>query len=167
VFQLPILFVCEDNQYAATTKTASVTGGDGPAARAVSLGLPTQTLDGNGVEAIADVVAETVARIRNGGGPEFLHVTTYRQKGHTSFDQAAYRPNGEAEKQMTDNDPIQRQKNVLMAVGVALDEMRAIHDAAQAEMARALQTAADTPFPDEGTAFTDVQDVGSPAMEAF
>ena len=68
---------------------------------------------------------------------------------------------------MADNDPIQRQKNVLMAVGVALDEMRAIHDAAHAEMSGALQTAATTPFPDEDMAFTDVQDVGSPVVEAF
>ena len=167
VFQLPVLFICEDNQYAATTETASVTGGDGPAARAVSLGLPTQTLDGNDVEAIADAVTETVARIRNGGKPEFLHVTTYRQKGHTSFDLAAYRPLGEAEKQIADNDPIQRHKNFLAAVGVAVDEMQAIHDAAQAEMGEALQTAANSPFPDEDMAFKDVQDVGSPAMEAF
>ena len=167
VFQLPVLFVCEDNQYAATTETASVTGGDGPAARAASLGLPTQTLDGNCVEAIADAVTEIVARIRNGGGPEFLHVATYRQKGHTSFDLAAYRPLGEAENQMANNDPIQRHKNLLAAVGVAVDEMQAIHDAAQAEMAEALQTAADSPFPDEDMAFKDVQDVGSPSMEAF
>ena len=68
---------------------------------------------------------------------------------------------------MTDNDPIQRQKNVLIAAGVVLDEMRVIHDAAQAEMAGALRAAAGTPFPDENLAFTDVQDVGSPAMEAF
>ena len=167
VFQLPVLFVCEDNQYAATTETASVTGGDGPAARAASLGLPTQTLDGNCVEAIADAVTEIVARIRNGGGPEFLHVATYRQKGHTSFDLATYRPLGEAENQMANNDPIQRHKNLLAAVGVAVDEMQAIHDAAQAEMAEALQTAADSPFPDEDMAFKDVQDVGSPSMEAF
>ena len=167
VFQLPIIFVCEDNQYAATTKTTSVTGGDGPAARAASLGLPPQTLDGNDVEAIADAVTETITRSRNGGRPEFLHVITYRQKGHTSFDQAAYRPDGEADKQMADNDPIQRQKNVLATVGVAADEMQAIHDAAQAEMAGALQTAADTPFPDAALAFTDVQDVGSPVLEAF
>ncbi len=167
VFQLPVLFICEDNQYAATTETASVTGGDGPAARAVSLGLPTQTLDGNDVEAIADAVTETVARIRNSGKPEFLHVTTYRQKGHTSFDLAAYRPLGEAEKQIADNDPIQRHKNFLAAVGVAVNEMQAIHDAAQAEMAEALQAAANSPFPDEEMAFKDVQDVGSPAMEAF
>ena len=167
VFQLPVLFVCEDNQYAATTETASVTGGDGPAARAASLGLPTQTLDGNCVEAIADAVTEIVARIRNGGGPEFLHVATYRQKGHTSFDLAAYRPLGESENQVVNNDPIQRHKNFLAAVGVAVDEMQAIHDAAQAEMGEALQTAANSPFPDEDMAFKDVQDVGSPSMEAF
>lgn len=167
VFGLPVLFVCENNQYAATTKTASVTGGDGPTARAASLGLPAQTLDGNDVEMIADTVDRAVARIRAGGGPEFLHVMTYRQRGHTSFDPAAYRPEGEAAGQIGANDPIQRQKDVLAAAGVEGAEMAAVHAAAQTEMAEALKIAADTPFPDEAMAFTDVQDIGSPALEAF
>ena len=69
-FQLPVLFICEDNQYAAATETASVTGGDGPAARAVL--WPTDAdIRRQCVEAIADAVTETVARIRNGGNPNF------------------------------------------------------------------------------------------------
>ena len=165
VFDLPILFVCEDNQYAATTKTKSVTGGDGPAARAASLGLPTLTLDGNDVESIADSVTACITRIRNGSGPEFLHVITYRQKGHTSFDEASYRPSGEADMQIKTNDPISRQRELLTDVGVNEAKIMAIHDAAQNEMVRALQIAANTPFPNEASAFTDVQDIGSPLTE--
>ena len=162
VFKLPILFVCEDNQYSATTKTCNVTGGDGPAARAASLGLITNALDGNDVELIVDAIAESTDRIRKGGGPEFIHSITYRQRGHTSFDQAGYRPRGEAESNISDNDPIHRQQEQLLSVGVEVDEISAIHKAAQIEMAEALRLAAETPFPDDSTAFTDVQDIGSP-----
>ena len=162
VFKLPILFVCEDNQYSATTKTCNVTGGDGPAARAASLGLITNTLDGNDVELIVDAIAESTDRIRKGSGPEFIHSITYRQRGHTSFDQASYRPKGEAESNINDNDPIHRQQEQLLTVGVEVDEIAAIHKAAQIEMAEALRLAAETAFPDDSTAFTDVQDIGSP-----
>jgi len=167
IFDLPILYVCEDNQYAATTKTKSVTGGDGPAARAEALGLRAQTLDGNDVETISDTVAEIVQRIRGGGGPEFLHVITYRQKGHTSFDAAAYRPEGEAAEQVAGNDPITRQHDVLRTAGIDEAELAAIRTAAEAEMIEVLRLAADTPFPADATVFHDVQDVGSPIREAF
>ena len=167
VFDLPILFVCEDNQYSSTTKTGSVTGGKGPAARARALGLRTTQIDGNDVELMADSVAEAVGRIRNGDGPEFLHVLTYRQAGHTSFDPAAYRPSGELEQQKTSNDPIARQREVLQMAGVSNDQLDKIHNEAQVEMIEVLKVASETPFPDDASAFEDVQDIGSPAQEAF
>ncbi len=167
VFELPVLFVCEDNQYSATTATRSVTGGPGPAARAEAMGLRVTVVDGNDVEAVANAADEMVARIRRGGGPEFLHALTYRQTGHTSFDQAAYRPEGEAERQRAENDPITRQRALLEAMGAYPAELDAIHNLAQREMAELLRQAADTPFPPEEQAFADVQDLGSPAKEAY
>ncbi len=167
VFDLPVLFVCEDNQWSATTATKSVTGGDGAGARAAAMGLRVTSVDGNDVEAVARAADEMVARIRAGGGPEFLHALTYRQTGHTSFDQAAYRPEGEAERHKAEDDPITRQQEVLAAMGLSLAELETIHDKAQAEMAALLQEAAATPFPPDNTAFADVQDIGSPAREAF
>jgi len=167
VFGLPVLFVCEDNQYSATTRTASVTSGDGPAARAAALGLRTHVVDGNDAEAVADIAAEITARLRAGGGPEFLHSITYRQSGHTSFDKAAYRPPGEAEAHRRDDDPIVRQRAVLAGMGVDEAELNAIHDAAQAEMIGLIAQAAATPFPDDDTALSDVQDIGSPERQAF
>jgi len=167
VFDLPILFVCEDNQYSSTTKTAVVTGGQGPAERARALGLRTTQIDGNDVETMVDTVTEVVARIRNGGGPEFLHVLTYRQAGHTSFDPAAYRTPEEVEQQKTTNDPITRQRETLRTAGVDDAQLQSIHKSAQEEMISVLQIASKTPFPDEARAFEDVQDIGSPAQEAF
>ena len=167
VFELPILFVCEDNQYSATTKTSNMTGGEGPAARAAAIGLRASTVDGNDAEAVADVAAEICSRLRAGGKPEFLHAMTYRQTGHTSFDPAAYRPEGEATKQTAENDPIARQRDTLLTAGVSDQAMTDIRDEAQAEMIEALRLAAASPFPDDDKAFLDVQDLGSPAMEAY
>ena len=167
VFDLPVLFVCEDNQWSATTSTRSVTGGDGAGARAAAMGLRVTTVDGNDVEAVARAADEMVDRIRAGGGPEFLHARTYRQTGHTSFDQAAYRPKGEAERHKAEDDPITRQRETLVGMGLDLDKLETIHAEAQAEMAALLQEAAATPFPPDNTAFTDIQDIGSPAKEAF
>jgi acetoin:2,6-dichlorophenolindophenol oxidoreductase subunit alpha len=167
VFGLPILFVCEDNQYSATTKTSNMTGGEGSAARAAAIGLRASTVDGNNAEAVADVTAEICSRLRAGGKPEFLHAVTYRQTGHTSFDQAAYRPEGEAAKQTAENDPIARQRDILLTAGVSDQAMTDIRGEAQAEMIEALRLAAASPFPDNDKAFLDVQDLGSPAVEAY
>ena len=167
VFDLPVLFVCEDNRYSATTFTADMTAGDGAAARARSFGITTHEVDGNDAEAVADLTAEIVARIRQTRKPEFLHAKTYRLDGHTYFDPASYRPEGEAEAEAKRSDPIMRQRSVLAAAGVSQDELTAIHDAAQSEMAAALDAARAAPWPDDATVFDDVQDLGSPAQEAF
>ena len=90
-FMLPVLFVCEDNRWSATSATGPLTAGDGAAARARSLDIPASTVDGNDVEAVHAQALLAVAAIRAGGGPRLLHALTYRLKGHVSVDPAAYR----------------------------------------------------------------------------
>lgn len=165
VFELPVLFVCEDNRYSATTLTSSMTAGRGAADRASALGLSASTIDGNQVEEVADCAAECVARIRAGGGPEFLHALTYRRSGHTSFDPASYRPADEAKREQQRADPIIRQRELLTLAGVALAELDRMHESAQREMTEILATAAATPFPPVSAALSDVQDIGSPELE--
>ncbi|MEM7190609.1 MAG: thiamine pyrophosphate-dependent dehydrogenase E1 component subunit alpha [Pseudomonadota bacterium] len=167
VFGLPILFVCEDNVYSATTRTSDMTSGPGAAARAEALGLRTTTVDGNDAEAVADTAVEIVARIRETRQPEFLHALTYRQHGHTYFDPAAYRPEGEADRKRAEDDPITRQREVLSTAGVAASDLDALHQAAQSEMTAALAAAAAAPWPADNSVFDDVQDVGSPSAEAY
>jgi len=167
VFDLPILFVCEDNLYSATTRTSSVTGGPGVAARAEALGLRATVVDGNDAEAVFKVSGEITTRLRAGGGPEFLHAITYRHTGHTSFDPAGYRPEGEAAEQAASNDPISRQRAALGTMGLSGADLDEIHANAQAEMIAVLAEAAATPFPGDDQAFSDVQDIGSPARGAF
>jgi TPP-dependent pyruvate/acetoin dehydrogenase alpha subunit len=167
VFELPILFVCEDNKYSASTRTERMTAGAGAAERARSFGIPTHEIDGNDVEAIADLTAEIVARIRERRKPEFLHARTYRLHGHTYFDPAKYRPDGEAAHQAATDDPIKRQRDTLKAAGVAEAAIRTVNEKAHAEMIEALAAATAAPWPADQTVFDDVQDVGSPAREAY
>ncbi|MEZ5852602.1 MAG: thiamine pyrophosphate-dependent dehydrogenase E1 component subunit alpha [Hyphomicrobiaceae bacterium] len=167
VFELPILFVCEDNKYSASTRTEAMTAGQGASERARSFGIRTHEIDGNDVEAVADLAAEIVARIRESGRPEFLHARTYRQHGHTYFDPATYRPKGEAAHQAATNDPIRRQRDTLASAGVVPAAIQSTHTNAQAEMIQALAEATAAPWPADNTVFDDVQDVGSPAQEAY
>ena len=161
IFDLPVLFVCEDNTFAATTRTAAVTAGPGPAARAESLGISPVGVDGNDVLAVDEAVRDLVQAIRVGGGPRFLHVKTYRLTGHTATDAAPYRTTEEVDAQWA-LDPIARCGAELEAAGITAETLDAIRTAAANEMDAALEAAKAAPWPDLSLAFTDVQDIGAP-----
>jgi len=165
VFHLPVLFVCEDNGFAATTRTKLMTAGDGPSARARSLGLVAEEIDGNDVLAVDLSAREAIRAVRD-GGPRFLHLHTYRLTGHTGADPAAYRPSEEVERRWLD-DPIARAAALLESAGVKGDALTAERDEAFREMREAYDAAKATPFPPVDQAFADVQDVGDPRVEAF
>ncbi|XWN30924.1 MAG: thiamine pyrophosphate-dependent dehydrogenase E1 component subunit alpha [Devosia sp.] len=167
VFHLPVLFVCEDNGWAATTRTSDMTGGEGAAARARSLGLAAETLDGSDVAAVDDAARAAIDRVRGGAGPMLLHAVTFRQTGHTSSDPGHYRPADEVAQRTESEDPITHCRNALMLAGVAAEELDAIASQAAAQMAENARFASDQPYPDADGAFDDVQDVGSPRHMAF
>ena len=157
IYQLPVLFVCEDNTYAATTYTVTMTAGDGPAARAESLGIPTTTVDGNDVLEVEQASRAIVTGMRAGSGPQFLHAKTFRLTGHTATDADAYRDAALVKARWQD-DPISRCAATLASVGVAEDELSAVRSAATAEMAAAVHAALDTPWPETVRAFDDVHE---------
>ncbi len=165
VFGLPVLFVCEDNGFAATTRAASMTAGPGASARASAFGIPAEQVDGNDVLAVEDAARAMIASVRGGGGPRFLHACTYRLTGHTGVDPAGYRPQDEvAEKHL--EEPLLRARDTLLDAGVAEAELDADEAAAEREMAAAYQAAKSAPFPPGTDAFRDVQDIGAPVPEA-
>jgi pyruvate dehydrogenase E1 component alpha subunit len=162
IYKLPVLFVCELNSFASTTRVEQVSAGPGAAARADSLGVPSYTVEGNGVVAVVDLAGELVPRIRAGGGPALIAARTYRLRGHTAADKAPYRDPREVEAKMVD-EPIARAARILLDHGVAgLDAHRA---AALAEMEQAVALAAAAPFPPLDEAYRDVQDIGAPLPE--
>ncbi|MBR0671026.1 thiamine pyrophosphate-dependent dehydrogenase E1 component subunit alpha [Neoroseomonas soli] len=165
LYRLPVLFVCEDNGFAAFTRNSAVTAGGGPAVRAEACGVPATVVDGEDVLAVDGAAADLVARIRAGGGPQFLHAKCYRWEGHTGTDAAAYRPAEEAAA-ARDRDCIGRLRAALEAAGVAATEIAAIEADAEAEMASHRAAAMAAAWPDLGAAFSDVQDSGAPAWPA-
>ena len=166
VFALPVLFVCEDNEWSATTRTADMTGGDGASARARAIGVHAEEVDGDDADAVADAALRLAGRVRGGAGPALLHARTYRHHGHTYFDPAAYRPAGEADARIARSDPIVRMRERLEGAGIDAAALDRIREDAAAEMAAALDAAKAAPMPAEETAWTDVQDVGSPVEAA-
>jgi pyruvate dehydrogenase E1 component alpha subunit len=164
VFDLPVLFVCEDNGFSATTRTRDMTGGDGAAARAESLGLDAVTVDGNDIVAVDTVARAAIAAVRAGQGPMLIHARTYWITGHTAVDPATYRPAEEVEAARAAC-PITRAEATLRLAGDT--DLAAIRADAVAEMTAIAAQARDTGWPDAGAAFADVQDVGDPRERAF
>ncbi len=160
VFELPVLFICEDNRWSATTASGPMTAGDGATARALSLDIAAVQVDGNDVLAVHAAAAELVQQVRGGAGPRLLHAITYRVKGHVSVDLAAYRNPAELASALQ-TDPIARARAQYLALpGTDGRELDAIEQAATDEVASALRVAEAAPWPAVASAFTDVQTLG-------
>jgi acetoin:2,6-dichlorophenolindophenol oxidoreductase subunit alpha len=164
IYELPVLFMCEDNGFAASTRTRAMSAGPGPDARAESLGIPARAIDGNDVIAVDQAAGELLARVRAGGGPQFLLARTYRLKGHTASDLGAYRPTAEVEARKAD-DPLKRTAEMLRLGGIGDEKIISIDGEARAEIAAAWTSAMGAPWPAAELAFTDVQDVGTPSWQ--
>ena len=160
VYELPLLFVCEDNCISATTPTAPMTAGEGATARARSMGIDGLTVDGNNVMAVHDAAETLIAQVRAGGGPRFLHALTYRFKGHVSVDPGSYRDPAEVEAALL-SDPLTLARTKLLAQGVTAGDVDAIDAVAQAEIAAAMATAEAAPWPEASAAFEDVITTGA------
>ena len=160
VYDLPVLFVCEDNRWSATTASGPMTAGEGASARAASMDIAATQVDGNDVFAVHETAARLVREVRDGGGPRLLHALTYRVKGHVSVDLAAYRDPAELAAAL-ETDPIARARGHLLSHGVGAATLDAIENAARDEVDTALAIADAAPWPDASTAFTDVQTIGA------
>ena len=160
VFQLPILFVCEDNRISATTPTPAMTAGAGAFARAQSMGIPSEHVDGNDVEAVDRVTQKMVQDIRAGGGPRFLHAVTYRFKGHVSVDPGTYRDAKEVEAALL-KDPLIVARARLASLGVAASDVAALDADVKAEIDVALKTAEAAPWPVVADAYEDIMTTGA------
>ena len=160
IFDLPVLFVCEDNRYSATTPTGAMTGGEGAAARARSIGIPAEAVDGNDVLAVEAAADRLAGRVRSGEGPQFLHAVTYRIKGHVSVDAAAYRDAGEVARAL-EQDPLAVAAAKLRALGALESDIERAAADARAEVAGAVEAASGAPWPEARAAYTDVQDCGA------
>ena len=117
VWQLPVVFVCENNLYMEYTAIGDVTAVEHPAAdRAAAYGLEPILIDGNDADVVHATAVRTVARARSGDGPSLVEAVTYRHGGHSRADPGKYRPDEEVAEWLG-RDPIPSYRERLLAAG--------------------------------------------------
>ena len=161
VWNLPVVFVCENNMYAISMPQYRSDGRKGQnikdvSDRAVSYGISGVTVDGNDVMAVNEAVTEAVKKARNGGGPSLVECKTYRHRGHFEGDPTVYRSDEELE-QWKKKDPINKFVNLLKDQELLDDaEYGELKEKVEARIKEALDFAQDSPEPDPSEVTTDV-----------
>ena len=156
IWKLPVLFVCENNQYATEVPFQYAAGNPTVAGRAFAYGLRgIQIDDGNDVLAIREVAAEAIRTARSGGGPTLIECRTYRTRPHAEgMGDFGYRTREEVEHWKT-RCPILRLKQFLLEQQLALEtELNAIEEGVAAEVEQAHRAAEAGPWPSPATAAT-------------
>jgi TPP-dependent pyruvate/acetoin dehydrogenase alpha subunit len=158
VWQLPVVFVVEDNGYAQATGTRFHLGGKPVSPRGEAVGIPSVTVDGYDVFAVADAAADAVARARAGDGPTLLECKADRFFGHMEgWDQQAYRLPGEIEDLRASHDCIRLFTDRVLAGGsVTADDLAEVDTAVRARIDAAVEEARNAKDPDVGELLTDV-----------
>ena len=156
IWRLPVVYVCENNQYAMSARADRFTSVPDPAVRATAFGFPGVSCDGMDALAVYATVGQAVARARAGEGPSLVVCVTYRYLGHHVGDPLNYRDKAEVEAWRT-KDPIERLRGVLVERRVLT---AADADAMRAEVEREIEAAVAfakaSPEPDPSTLAEDV-----------
>ena len=157
LWQLPVLFVIENNQYAMGTAVARSSAEVELAQRAVNIGIPGRQVDGMDVLAVKAAGDEAVAHIRGGGGPLLLEMKTYRYRGHSMSDPAKYRSKEEVQRVRAERDPIDHLREKILSESHA-DEaaLKEIDRRIKALVADAAEFAQNSPEPETSELFTDI-----------
>jgi pyruvate dehydrogenase E1 component alpha subunit len=150
VMRLPVVFVCENNQYAQYTARELTTSVRDLSVRAAAYGMPGETVDGNDVEAVRRSAAAAVDRARRGDGPSLLVMETYRYGGHFVGDMEEYRDKAAVEERRQ-RDPIARVEQTLAARAVPAD-VAAVWADTRREVEQAVEFAESSAYPDASTA---------------
>ena len=146
-WKLPVVFICDNNQYGMSMHLSKVMNIKNVSDRATSYGIPGKTVDGNDVLAIYDAVKAAVEHARAGKGPSLIDCLSYRWRGHSKSDRNLYRTQKEIEE-WKHKCPIQRFKGILAENAVmSSEEIEALDQAAKAAIDRAAEEAQTLPEP--------------------
>ena len=156
LWKLPVVFICENNNYAMGTSVARTSNVLDIYKLADAYDMPGDRVDGMDPEAVHEGVARAVKRARDNGGPTLLEVKTYRYKGHSMSDPAKYRSKEEMEEYKL-QDPVETSLAKLKNdFGVSDDEIEAINERVKAEVEESVKFADESPFPDDDEMYKDV-----------
>ena len=156
VWKLPVVYICENNQYAISTSVNESLSAEHVADRGVGYGIPGVLVDGNDVFAVYEVVGEAVKRARRGEGPSLIECVTYRYRGHHEGDIQNYRTEEEIEE-WKKKDPIKRVERALIdTYGVEPEELERIKEQVEERIQEAAEYAKNSPWPEPETLMEDI-----------
>lgn len=156
IWNLPVIFACENNLYGASTNINKVVKIKDLAIRGDAYGMPWEIVDGNDVMKVNEAASRAIERARKGSGPTFMELKTYRRSGHSRNDACGYRDKKE-EREWFERDPLIICKNYIMGKKLStpdlLEELeRKVHD----EIEKAVEYAKSSPYPEPEDSLTDV-----------
>ncbi len=157
LWNLPVLFVIENNRYAMGTSVTRSTGVHELYKRGTGFKIPGKQVDGMNVLAVRKAAEEAVFHIRAGKGPYLLEMQTYRFRGHSMSDPALYRSKEEVQHMKGEHDPIDQLKRLLLDKKIITEEgLKEIGREIKAEITRAAEFAIESPEPAPAELYTDV-----------
>ncbi len=154
-WDLPVIYLCENNKYGVSTDISQVTNNEFLAERAAAYNIPGVTVDGNDVLAVYEATKTAVERARKGEGPTLIECMTYRHEGHYCGDQAGYRP-GEYMEEAMAHEAIPTFRKYMLEQGVKEEEIVKVEEEITQEIEAAYRFADESPYPEVSEAFTDV-----------
>jgi len=150
-WELPIVYLCENNLYAMSTSVNESFRVRSVAERAKAYGIPSASVDGNDLLAVYGTVSDAAQRAGDGEGPTLVEALTYRQCGHSKSDKCLYRTD-EEEEQWAQRDPLHRLAARLLDEGIAAERnLEEITNAVEEEISAAIAFARESPEPDPAT----------------
>jgi len=156
VWNLSVLWVCENNQYGMGTAVERASAVSEIRQKAEGYGIPNERVDGMNVMAVKEAAEKAIEHIRQGNGPYFLEIITYRYRGHSMGDPERYRPSEEVKK-WEEHDPIGIYRAYLTKEKIATEkELDAIDEQVDEEVQAAVQFAEDSPDPALDELFHDI-----------
>jgi pyruvate dehydrogenase E1 component alpha subunit len=148
LWKLPVVLICENNQYSMGTPTYRSLAVEDVSLRALAHGMARDRFDGDDVIKVKRRVAEAIERARTTGEPTLIEVVTYRFRGHSMSDPGLYRTKEEVEEWRR-RDPLNRSRARLVELGMSEDELTALEDDVKAEIEDAVKFAEESPAADE------------------
>ncbi|MEP5152453.1 pyruvate dehydrogenase (acetyl-transferring) E1 component subunit alpha [Planktotalea sp.] len=157
LWDLPCIFVIENNQYAMGTAQGRSTSTPELYTRGAAFGIPGEAVDGMDVLAVKDAGDRAVKHCRSGKGPYILEIKTYRYRGHSMSDPAKYRTREEVQKMRDERDPIEQVREILLTGKHASeDDLKAIDKDIKKVVNASAEFAKESPLPELSELWTDI-----------
>ena len=157
IWNLPVIYLCENNQYGEHTAYEKVTGVENIADRGAGFGIESKIMEGSDVLEVYDVVSGAVDKARSGKGPTLLEAKTYRYRGHHVGDSGYYRTDDEVKWWMENKDPIKLLGDHMIAAKVTTqEELDALSETIEEEVEGAVEFGREAPLPTPEQAYEDL-----------